>query len=357
MTTSNPPPTSNHTIALPDGTTHRYHLRGLSNTNDIDRWTTFCSSIFSYKPNPPPPSYFARHFHNDPKKDASLVRVLVYCPTSTGSGSVDCDEEEKNGEIVASVRIFRRTLSLGTCGDNCGGDSSVIEAGGIGEVCTSPNHQRRGLSKILLKDALSIMQSTMTCSFLHASPDFRTVYSKVGCYESVVSHWSVTSVYLNQLTTIDLNSDWILRRAEFPKDTTQLHALHQKYSEEKFITVTRSEQYWNEYVSAELGDTLWVLTKSSGAALNQAGEEIGSDRRDFISVELALPTFAVDEIREEAEERDGFTTQFIDLENAQTENDEGWMYVQFDEKEPSVLEMTKREEKPVYHLIWPTDSF
>ena len=322
----------------------------------------------------------------------------MYCPTSTGSGSVDCDEEEKkNGEIVASVRIFRRTLSLGTCGDNCGGDSSVIEAGGIGEVCTSPNHQRRGLSKILLKDALSIMQSTMTCSFLHASPDFRTVYSKVGCYESVVSHWSVTSVYLNQLTTIDLNSDWILRRAEFPKDTTQLHALHQKYSEEKFITVTRSEQYWNEYVSAELGDTLWVLTKSSGdrsitawlslrkrgdryqvcefgvdrekystcsalklllgAALNQAGEEIGSDRRYFISVELALPTFVVDEIREEAEERDGFTTQFIDLENAQTENDEGWMYVQFDEKEPSVLEMTKREEKPVYHLIWPTDSF
>ena len=109
-------------------------------------------------------------------------------------------EERQNGEIVSSVRIFRRTLSAP-------GQYRTIEAGGIGEVCTSTNHQRRGLSKLLLKDALSIMSTSskcdkengMKCSLLHANPDFRPVYNKVGGYESVKSEWSVVPIQLKHL--------------------------------------------------------------------------------------------------------------------------------------------------------------
>ena len=89
---------SDYTITLPDGTTQTYHLRSLTE-DDITRWSEFCASVFSYKPNPPPSSYFARHYHNDPRRDASLIRVLIHCPNNTM-------EECQNGEIVSSVRIF-----------------------------------------------------------------------------------------------------------------------------------------------------------------------------------------------------------------------------------------------------------
>ena len=48
---------------------------------------------------------------------------------------------------------------------------------------------------------------------------------------------------------------------------------------------------------------------------------------------------------------------FWDMDNATEESDDGWMYVNFDDARPSVLELTTREVDPVPHFIWPTDSF
>ncbi|KAL7536098.1 hypothetical protein ACHAXR_011243, partial [Thalassiosira sp. AJA248-18] len=264
----------NHATTLPDGSTLTYHLRGLKITSseegqehhtDITKWTKFCASVFSYKSNPPPASYFARHFYNDPRCDPALVRVLIHCPNDDSR-----EGEREHGEIVSSVRIFRRTISVGPSSTGV----LPIEAGGIGEVCTSPNHQRRGLSKILLNDALNIMSASckegggeddgMTCSLLHASPDFRPVYAKVGGYQSVRSKWSLVPIQLQYLSTNKIsdgcvNNAWHIRQAKFPEDAAQLRQLYAEYSENRLITIVRSEQYWKEYVSAELGDTLWVL--------------------------------------------------------------------------------------------------
>ena len=368
---------SYHTVTLPSNESVTYTLRSLSSDEDISKWTEFCASIFSYKDNPPPPSYFARHFYNDPRRDLGLVRVL-------------CTNED---EIVSSVRIFRRSLTNGT---------STIEAGGIGEVCTSPNHQRRGLSKILLKDALQIMRkdNAMSCSLLHASPTFRPVYAKVG-YECVTSCWSVVSVKLDQLSN-DLSGpyestctgesvEWKVRNASFPKDTHQLCNLHKSYSEQRLITIKRSEEYWNNYVSQELGDTLWVLSKSTDShehiiawmAIRKRGEryqlrEFGCDKGDDFGVGLAMkcllgvslhqagenlgekksctslhmPAIVLEDIREDSRPQ-----LFLDAENAVEENDNGWMYVNFDEAKPNVLSLTKQAECKIYHLVWPTDSF
>jgi len=298
----------------------------------------------------------------------------------------------------------------------------MIEAGGIGEVCTSPNHQRRGLSKILLKDALNIMSTSckdggeddddeddgmmMSCSLLHASPDFRPVYSKVGGYQSVRSEWSVMSVN-TELSNArrndesDGNNKWCIRHANFPKDAMSLQKLHVEYSEKRFITIARSVQYWEEYVSAELGDTLWVLTKPDddngeddykivawisvrprggryqmrefgvdkssncsistcwalerllGVALGSAGGNVCSESE----VSLLLPTFVLSEIKREMDNTDEDGATCFDIDGATEENDDGWMYVNFNESQPSVLELTTREINPVSHLIWPTDSF
>ncbi|KAL7449501.1 hypothetical protein ACHAWC_001555 [Mediolabrus comicus] len=441
---------STHSITLNNkeddsssSTTVTYHLRSLrqqSSTNstttnnvndDIQRWTKFCASVFSYKPSPPPPEYFARHFYNDPRCDASLVRVLIHCPSSNNGD--DDNDEKLNGEIVSSVRIFRRTLSTGGAAANSSnsgdGGATTIEAGGIGEVCTSPNHQRRGLSKILLKDAINIMFTSrdntkshggdgggMSCSLLHANPEFRPVYNKIGGYKSVPSRWSLVPIQLNKLTTkvtdVDYNSTkrYITRQAKFPNDVSQLQALHTEYSEKRFITIIRSTEYWNDYVSAELGDSLWVLeevVEEGGAkdnkiiawlairkrgdryqlrefgvdrdhessivnltafalktllrvALQQAGEDahVNSDKM----VNLLLPSVVLSDIIQDSmkgETRaDGDCDYtFFDSKDIVEENDDGWMYVVFDRSAPNVLELTLRENDPVPHLIWPTDSF
>ena len=106
----------------------------------------------------------------------------------------------------------------------------------------------------------------MSCLLLHASPYFRPVYSKVGGYRSVRSEWSVVSVNLEHLSSSkrsssgDDASEWCVRHADFPEDASLLQRLHSEYSEKRFITIVRSVRYWKEYVRAELGDTLWVLT-------------------------------------------------------------------------------------------------
>ena len=48
---------------------------------------------------------------------------------------------------------------------------------------------------------------------------------------------------------------------------------------------------------------------------------------------------------------------FLDMDNATEENDDGWMYANFYDARPSVLELTTREVDPIPHFIWPTDSF
>lgn len=357
--------------------------------------------------------------------------MLIHCPSSNNS-----DDEKLNGEIVSSVRIFRRTLSTGGAAANSSSNSgndgaTTIEAGGIGEVCTSPNHQRRGLSKILLKDAINIMFTSrdntksngsggegggMSCSLLHANPEFRPVYNKIGGYKSVPSRWSLVPIQLSKLTTkvtdVDYNSTkgYTTRQAKFPNDVYQLQQLHTEYSEKRFITIIRSTEYWNDYVSAELGDSLWVLeekvVEGGGkatkiiawlairkrgdryqlrefgvdrnhqspivnltafalktllcVALKQAGEDV-HDNSDKI-VNLLLPSVILSDIIQESmkgETRaDGDCDYtFFDSKDIVEENDDGWMYVVFDRSAPNVLELTLRESDPVPHLIWPTDSF
>lgn len=401
-----------------DGVTHTYYLRNLLDVSDdaLREWSEFCALVFSYKPHPPHPSYFARHYRNDPRRDPSLVQVLVHRPDVR-----DPAGEEPRGEIVASVRVFRRSLSAG--GRTQAGK---IEAGGVGEVCTHPRHQRRGLSKLLLKEALAVMPAyrpegdgaeagaTMACSLLHAAPAFRPVYSKVGGYRSVRSEWSVVPVRLRHLSDArrgggDGEGAWRVRHAEFPEDAVPLQRLYENYSERRLVTVVRSVEYWRDYISAEVEDKkMWVLTKQQrcdqgvdardsivgwicirrrgdtkyqicdfgtsqndngnavssfwvmehllGVALQNAGEQTGSNSE----VSLLLPTFVLLEMTQEMTAKNDDqekATIFLDVANKMEEHDDGWMYVHFDESQPSILDLTERATHPVPHLIWPIDSF
>ena len=217
----------------------KYVIRGLKTIDEIGDWSKFCASVFAYKANPPPASYFQRHYMNDPNKGApSLIRVAIV---------VNDNEDGKNKpttttppKIVASCRLFLRTISTGS-GSTKGRN---LSAGGIGEVCTSNDHRRRGLSKMLVQNCIQIMKERkLQLSLLHAAPNFFPVYAKIGNYVTSKSCWSTIEVDLKTLsssttttaTTISLSSKkYSIRKAIFPNDSNRLSQLHQQYSERRF---------------------------------------------------------------------------------------------------------------------------
>mmetsp|Transcript_27926 Transcript_27926/g.75944 ORF Transcript_27926/g.75944 Transcript_27926/m.75944 type:complete len:445 (-) Transcript_27926:655-1989(-) len=224
---------------------HSYFLRGLDE-EEIRPWSEFCADVFSYKANPPPADYFYRHYANDPFKDSSkLIRVATY-----------------DNQIVASCRIFLRTISSGK------DDGKVFRVGGIGEVCTAVEHRRRGLSAALLRSAIAIMmERQLQISSLHAAPTFFPLYESLGYTHTVRGNrWSTVL-----LTSLAKSKDAAatatccrVRRAEFPRDAEQLQELHAQYSENRLAgCLVRSKDYWTQYLSQELGESLFLLTFSS----------------------------------------------------------------------------------------------
>ena len=397
---------------------YTYTIRGLRNDDEVHDWATFCASIFAYKPNPPPPSYFERHFYNDPEgpiNGPSLIRVAV-------------DNETK--DIVASCRVFVRTISSGSFDDGCGDAVAAavqVRAGGIGEVCTSNQHRKRGLSKILLLDCLRIMkeQLNLQVSLLHAAPVFFPVYEKSGGYKCTKSEWSSIQISYNS-TVEPLSSSssspafrYHVRLASFPNDTFRLQSLHQQYSERRFAgCIIRSEEYWNTYLSKELDNSLFVLTKTNASddiivawlSIRQRGEnryqlrEFGVDTSandDDISTDLAmeyllphamnelldnqakslepctlvLPSVVLDETRRSSSESGASSSRFaVDWSTASSENDLGWMYLPLNKEDVATAWLDSiivnpnddsRTDKGASttrtqnrrHLIWPADSF
>lgn len=360
-------------VKLDDGSSASYILRGL-NDDEVDRWAAFCASVFAYKANPPPASYFRRHFYNDPHKSARLIRVMFY---------IDSEAEKSNpSQIVSSCRIFQRKISTGS------GDDSALQAGGIGEVCTDGNHRRRGLSKLLLQDAIRIMtEEKFQISLLHAAPAFFPVYESSG-YACTKSRWSVIQVDQTKLNAAAISyMEGPPRLAQLPLDTKQLMSLHKDFTEKRFAgAIVRSESYWNEYLSKELNRTLWVLPRSNGEiiawiSVRNRGEdrfqirEFGCDSQvpdgglAFTSIfsallcqamkesdynvkgipSLHLPTFILEELRQAKAD-----AAFLDWSTEVSEDDNGWMYRPIGDNEE--IDMPKiTETRP--HLIWPADSF
>ena len=335
-------------VTLEDGSVVHYCMRGLAD-DEIEPWAQFCSSVFSYKANPPPSSYFERHFYNDPDRNASFVRVMMH-----------------NGQIVSSCRIFHRQISL----------NGHVLAGGIGEVCTVAQHRKRGLSKILLHNSIQIMMDRgMKLSLLHAAPAFFPVYEKSGGYECVTSRWSLVTVVRSNLNGIA--DPFTVRLAQFPKDTAQLQKIHQQYSERRFHgCILRSEAYWNSYISKELEGTMWTLARPENdevvawLSVRPRGDcyqtrDFGCDT-DSIAVSKALSLLLKVALGDIDDEEVGLhlptalvtdvepnQPTFLDMNTIKAQDDDGWMYKALQSDQKPMGDATKMHD----HLIWPADSF
>ncbi len=366
-----------------------YKIRKLTDT-DISSWAQYCATCFAYKPNPPPASYFERHYYNDPRKDSSLIRVIDYH-----------DETNDTTTIVSSTRVFQKTISIG--------NGKALEAGGIGEVCTSQEHRKKGLAKRLLLDAIDSMENEgkMQCSVLHASAALTAVYERSANYVSVTTKWSIMTIKVKELSGNSGKDVMTVRLASFPQDTGQLHEIHQTYSENRFAgCIIRSESYWNEYLQHEIGRSLYVVTNSCegeesilgwmsirprggrfqlrefGVDLDKCGklghttsmiistlleqalskeESIHKEKtiHDGQSIELLIPTSIVEEMKSQNDFNEEGCA-WVDWSNLiRDDNDIGWMYKMFDKNcdsnENSMVHVVNQLNIP--HLIWPSDSF
>lgn len=231
-------------------------------------------------------------------------------------------------------------------------------------------------------------------SLLHAVPAFFPVYESAGGYMCSTSQWSAVPVSTSQLMQsaadflMTAHSMLLVQEASFPHDTDRLMKLHQQFSESRFSgCIVRTAEYWNEYLSVELQNSLWVLEKGGSivswlSICPRSGRlqlrEFGIDNSSTGGVSIAmalsamlshasqkesivhnagnepwsfvLPTLVLDQLPSE-----DFTPtlSFLDLSAVQHEDDLGWMYKVLDES----ISGDELYGPSAPHLIWPADSF
>ena len=340
-----------------------YVMTSLDTKKELSKWAEFCELIFSYKPNPPSSQYFERHVQNDPLP--TWIRVIL----------------SDNNSFAASVQTCQRRISTASSTDV----SSYYSSGGIANVVTCPNHRQRGLVKNLLQDSQDtiMIPNAMDCSLLHCSPTLIPVYQSGG-YTSVTTPWTRIPVSLDDLLP-PTNTHYTIRRAEFPKDTTQLQTLHQRFSEQKYVgCIIRSIDYWNQYIANEIGDKLYVLTSNENMilawmAIGKKGSiykllDFGMDTSSsLLSLSNAMGYLLHHSLQQQGEKDNNNsisvsipTSIWEQVEDASwilknddnaiiPDDDEGWMYKMINPNIPSMMNLVS--EKGKVHLIWPADSF
>ena len=154
-----------------DGLDPYFDFRALRHEGELDAWLDLVCEVFGDLNIPR--SYFARHWSSDPPSLRKLSGVLVAV-------------ERQSGNLVATVRVFRRTIRL------AGGKQVTV--GGLGEVSTLAAYRGRGICTRLLKMALAEMaHSGLKASSLHAASAASAIYRRLGetcllCNRAVCSY-------------------------------------------------------------------------------------------------------------------------------------------------------------------------
>ena len=134
---------------------------------EVEQWLDFVAACFAFKG--VDRSHFSTHYFADPWRNAQLVVVAEEDKEDMHSGATDPPDPSA---YVATLRVFDRKIYLK--------DGSIMRVGGIGEVCTREDWQRKGLCRELLEYARGLMRAnSMAATCLHTS-SMGAVYRKVG---------------------------------------------------------------------------------------------------------------------------------------------------------------------------------
>ncbi|HEY3365577.1 MAG TPA: GNAT family N-acetyltransferase [Symbiobacteriaceae bacterium] len=195
---------------------------------ELDDWLDFVHRVFGVAR-----EYFARHWGCDPWRNLESIRVAVH-----------------GGRIVATLRIFHRTIYLG---------GVPVSIGGIGEVSTDPDYRRQGLSGLLLEDACRRMAELgMAVSVLFAGRQGH--YTRHG-WAPVPIPFGVTELKVRTDLLGNLTSatfDGLAVNPVSPADAPDLAALYGACASGLNGTLVRDHPgYWWDWLPAEWPE-VWV---------------------------------------------------------------------------------------------------
>ena len=182
---------------------------------ELPKWFEFCASVFTE-----PASYFERHFLNDPWSMAEGILIAV-------------DEEH----IVSTVRVFHRNIYV---------NGQSIPMGGIGEVCTLPRYEKKGISSKLLELAIEYMkeQGFRVSTLL---TDLFSHYGKLG-WKSVRRTWNIAKVSGFE------HREFYARPIDFTsrQDIDTLMNIYEVYSSRCNGPIIRDHPtYWSKWIAYE----------------------------------------------------------------------------------------------------------
>ncbi len=190
---------------------------------------------------------YSQYVHTDPSYRYDQSRVVVV-----------------NGEIVSTLRVWKREMRIG---------SIAVPMGGIGGVGTDPDHQGAGYATALMKDTIAYMRtvgydvgvlfSAIPCAF----------YRKLGWASVPLAGFRVT-----RRASIGLGeAGWRVVTFDEGRDIEDCIALYDKHNAQQSGSLVRVRSYW-ESGPARLRDILPTVVARRknmlGSYLNfQVGEK------------------------------------------------------------------------------------
>ena len=137
-----------------------------------------------------------------------------------------------NGRIVATLRVWERSMRIGSC---------IIRIGGIGGVGTHPDCRGTGYATALMKDTIAYMRT--------AGYDLSVLFSAIPCEFYRKLGWAsvpLAGFLVTRRRTIELDrTGWQVEPFDQDRDLEQVVALYDTYNAQQSGSLVRSRSYWD----------------------------------------------------------------------------------------------------------------
>jgi predicted N-acetyltransferase YhbS len=183
-----------------------------------------------------PRTYFAAHYRHDPEARAEHSRVVLV-----------------DGQIVSHIRLYDRWQRVG---------GVPVHVGCVGDVCTLPEHRKRGYCRALLEDALAYWDAR--------DYDLSMIVSGVGVYEACGWVSFPEMAYRAPAVDFDPGTErglYDVRRFARSEDLAAVSAVYEAYHEGRSLATVRSLAYWERHfywLPREREDAFFVAERNGG---------------------------------------------------------------------------------------------
>ena len=155
-----------------------------------------------------------------------------------------------DGKVVSHVRVSDRAIHIGR---------SVVRLGGIGMVATLPEYRRQGYASALMQDSIAYMEAIgyeLSLLFTAIQP----FYMKFGWATFPQTNFELELRVKKQFEP----SSWIARPFDVERDLTQISQIYDENSKARAGTVLRSEGYWRDEYSRQVGILPSLVVEKDG---------------------------------------------------------------------------------------------